>query len=146
MENHDSQIQALMTIHGFNLGTAQAYVEWKGRCAYCGADCLVTAQSYWSSQIDHLLPKKKYPKLTLEPDNMVVSCFSCNNIKKGMDILTIDPELAELKNKGLQPIDILNRFKRQAIEAIKEQLKAKLAKRDADYSAIRAIVTGQANT
>jgi hypothetical protein len=146
MEKHEAQIQALMTIHGFNLGTAQAYVESKGRCTYCGADCLATAQSYWSSQIDHLLPKNIYPTLILEPVNMVVSCFSCNNIKKGMDILTIDPELTELKNEGLQPIDILNRFKSQAIEAIREQLKAKIAKRDADYSAIRAIVTGQANT
>jgi uncharacterized protein (TIGR02646 family) len=54
--------------------------DYYQRCGYCNG------HDSWSGgrrgmQIDHFAPKKKFPKLETEYDNLVYSCFYCNNNK-----------------------------------------------------------------
>lgn len=53
--------------------------EQKGRCMFCRR---VIDESQASAEIEHLVPKSKYPQFETLPENLVVTCHNCNN-KKG---------------------------------------------------------------
>ena len=69
-------------------------------CAYCGAtENLV---------LEHVLPRKYYPELAFDRDNIVLACPCCNKKKcnkvgpsVGKIILPFQEQLAEKKNKKL---------------------------------------------
>ena len=48
-------------------------------CGYCGKCFDVTLTD---SQIDHFKPKSKFPELENDYQNLVLSCFTCNNKKR----------------------------------------------------------------
>jgi hypothetical protein len=66
------------------------WVRDKFHCVYCGADLLSDLIRMSSCQIDHLLPRSKYKQYdNKESDsNLVLSCFTCNQIKRAFDPLT----------------------------------------------------------
>lgn len=81
------------------------WIRYKYRCGYCGAPLLSDIIKFYSSQLDHLLPKAdyKYPHLKDIPENWVLSCFCCNQIKR-----TFDPwEKLMGKIKPPEPSDII---------------------------------------
>jgi len=57
-------------------------------CVYCNAYLLADRISLSSAQIDHILPKSKYPQFRDLPENTVLSCFCCNQIKRAFDPLS----------------------------------------------------------
>lgn len=57
-----------------------------GECAYCGLDLLSShgiSCHLWC--LDHLLPQAKYPGLKDHPENHILACKPCNNIKGVFD-------------------------------------------------------------
>ena len=93
--NKEEKIKLLIEKHNFNEGTALAYVESEGRCIYCGTELLENLLSYFSADIDHLLPKSTYPEQKNNIHNWVLSCHTCNLLKGKIDI----GELHGLLNK-----------------------------------------------
>lgn len=56
-------------------------------CPYCNAETVGTAKDFVSN-IDHILPKEKYPLLSLSLYNLIPSCNRCNSrFKKTKDML-----------------------------------------------------------
>ena len=49
-------------------------------CEYCGKDLLTDVDTYDSWQKDHIIPNG-----INDPDNLAVSCKTCNFIKRGTD-------------------------------------------------------------
>jgi len=91
--------------------------EQKGRCMFCRRQI---DESQCSAEIEHILPKKKYPQFETLPENLVLSCHSCNN-KKGKHVPLVngfmnltsyprDPEMFAIiypyKDKYEEHIDI----------------------------------------
>jgi hypothetical protein len=57
-----------------------------GECAYCGLDLLSShGICYHLWCLDHLLPQAKYPGLKDHPENHILCCRPCNNIKGVFD-------------------------------------------------------------
>ncbi len=68
------------------------YQEFGGCCAYCGTPLLVGVDSFMCGQLDHLVPTKRGGPDT--PENKVLACFVCNNLK-----LDFDPSREAASNK-----------------------------------------------
>tara|TARA_R110002153_G_C13308768_1_gene496245 strand:+ start:2387 stop:2746 length:360 start_codon:yes stop_codon:yes gene_type:complete len=67
----------------------QTKKEFKNlHCEYCGKKNLKVygwcekVDTKDVATVDHFYPKSKYDNLKKNKDNFVVSCYSCNNIKK----------------------------------------------------------------
>ncbi len=58
------------------------WVRHEYKCGYCGESLLTDVLRMMSSQLDHLLPQKKYPYLKEVEDNWVLACFCCNQLKR----------------------------------------------------------------
>ncbi len=58
---------------------AELEEDFHGICGYCGKNFEAT---FCDSQIDHFIPKKKYPEHENEYSNLVLACKVCNNKKK----------------------------------------------------------------
>lgn len=54
--------------------------DFFGICGYCGKHFKAT---FCDSQIDHFIPKKKYPEYANKYSNLVLACKVCNNKKRG---------------------------------------------------------------
>ena len=70
-------------------------------CAYCGTYGV-------RMNLEHVLPRKYYPELAFDRDNIVIACESCNKEKcnkvgpsVGKMILPFQQKLVEKKNKEL---------------------------------------------
>jgi hypothetical protein len=93
--------------------TIEGIILWLrhgGKCAYCGCDLLASrGVCYHFFEYDHLLPQAKsmYPELKNHPQNKVLACPHCNNIKcaydpnAGTSIYTRDGELTEEQREKL---------------------------------------------
>ncbi len=53
--------------------------EQCGRCVFCRR---IIDESQCPATIEHLLPKAIYPQFETLPENLVLSCFSCNSQKR----------------------------------------------------------------
>lgn len=86
-EISQNTVNRLIAECGFSKDLAIVYVRANGRCEYCGADLLMSRQGYAIAEIDHLLPKSKYPEYSTNINNLVLSCRTCNGIKRNENIL-----------------------------------------------------------
>jgi hypothetical protein len=90
---------------GWNINFLQAFIRDGGRCVYCGVDVM---NEFCVACGDHLLPKRSYPALAQNVDNLVPACAHCNIIKKdydpsegkGIEIVLTDPVRQSLIDKS----------------------------------------------
>ncbi len=61
------------------------WVRDEFKCAYCDEPLLTDLIRFFSAQLDHLLPKSKYPHLEDIEGNWVLACFPCNQLKRAFD-------------------------------------------------------------
>lgn len=61
--------------------------DFFGICGYCGKHFKAT---FCDSQIEHFIPKKKYPEYENKYSNLILACKVCNN-KKRSDWPSADP-------------------------------------------------------
>jgi 5-methylcytosine-specific restriction endonuclease McrA len=47
-------------------------------CPYCDTETILNSET---STIDHFFPKEKFPFLSMNPNNMIISCWSCQRRK-----------------------------------------------------------------
>ena len=66
---------------------AELVEDFGNMCGYCGKHFQATL---CKSQIDHFIPKKKYPMFENQYNNLVLACKVCNN-KKRADWPSEDP-------------------------------------------------------
>jgi hypothetical protein len=63
-----------------------AYLRDRGICQYCGCNLFESYESLFGKQeLDHLLPKTRYPQLETHIWNLVTACRLCNNLKSHWD-------------------------------------------------------------
>lgn len=85
---------------GYSNDLASAFVRARGRCEYCGADLLMSRQGYAIAEIDHLLPRSKFAELSDNKQNHVLSCSTCNGVKK--DESPLNKDKGEVANQMLE--------------------------------------------
>ena len=71
------------------------WVRDRWSCVYCNEGLLNHLIGMFSAQVDHLLPKSRYPEYADTEANYVLSCYCCNQIKRDFDPLNVRPELKE---------------------------------------------------
>ncbi len=128
MMTNREKIEKLMGEFRFNEVTAKAWVEFRGRCGYCGEDLISSPFRYYSGQTDHLLPKAKYPELAWDVHNAVPCCGPCNQLKG-------DP-LREEENAK----EMLNHSRQELIHRVQAVLMLNINERLNQYNRIRAII------
>lgn len=50
-------------------------------CPYCDIDTTIAGSN---NNVEHFLPKSKYPLLAMNPFNLISSCYACNKAEEGM--------------------------------------------------------------
>lgn len=60
-------------------------LEQSFRCAYCRIEKKEAHGATWD--IEHILPKQKYPQFLLEPENLAIACKECNGPKDDTNLL-----------------------------------------------------------
>ncbi len=133
MEDRE-KIHKLITEHRYDNNTAKLYIESKGKCTYCGTDLFFNLLTYYSGDMEHILPKSKYPELKQNDLNYVVSCRVCNQSKGRKNFLTKDEE----KN----PIAMLTEHREELINRIKEYIKTKKQEKEKTYEEVKKIIQG----
>ena len=78
-------IDELMTKYRFSRPAIEICVKARFCCEYCRRDILELFEYFRFSETDHLLPKSKYPKLKEVESNHVLSCQTCNILKRNWD-------------------------------------------------------------
>lgn len=58
----------------------------KNRCCYCNRKTLSENHNHWN--IEHIVPKAKYPRFMFTPINLAASCIDCNIAKDEQQVLT----------------------------------------------------------
>jgi 5-methylcytosine-specific restriction endonuclease McrA len=76
-----SEIETRLNEFNFSEAAASIYSKCHFRCQYCGFDGLSSVDAYWSLQVDHILPKSKYPDLEKDLKNQILACTVCNTFK-----------------------------------------------------------------
>ena len=127
--SNEEKIQYLQKRHQFNEVTARSYVEANGQCVYCGGDVFSHWQSYSSAQMDHILPRSKYPDFFEHPRNYVLSCYFCNSTKKTWDSL----------ESGEDPLDMLCNKREELIARIAKKIAGAVEKRKQDFADIKSL-------
>lgn len=59
-------------------------IEQNNRCCYCGKELGFDIKDV---DIEHIIPKSKYPKFCFEPKNLALCCPACNTKKSHKDIV-----------------------------------------------------------
>lgn len=83
--NKDELIGILVRNHNWSKGTFEIWNEAGFRCVYCGMNHLGSLDAYKLAKLDHILPQAKYPGLRECQKNLVLSCDTCNNLKRNWD-------------------------------------------------------------
>ena len=55
------------------------------RCAYCGSDFFATIEHYYAFEVEHIVPRGRGPEIDEAPENLTVSCRTCNRLKRRWD-------------------------------------------------------------
>lgn len=85
--HHAEEIARLLQQEQWHKGTAWAYARTGGRCTYCYRDLIADRLGFACGEIDHLLPRNRYPALADIIDNWVLACSLCNSVKGRHDVL-----------------------------------------------------------
>jgi 5-methylcytosine-specific restriction endonuclease McrA len=120
MGTEDTKVDYLVNECDFFKMTAIAWVEFKGKCAYCGEDVISTRFRYANGVIDHLLPKSKYPHLQWVQENFILSCSLCNSLKSKADVL--------LESERANSSEVLKNNRAELVERVKKYIALKLSK------------------
>lgn len=114
-------------------GIAKAAVSSNGYCVYCDEDLLESLVSYSAMQMDHLLPKSKYPEFEWNTENHVLCCFSCNGMKGNYD----PAECLDVPD-GMA----LTAQKVELIRRVKAHLSVRIGKRKAEWEKVAEHIRG----
>lgn len=131
--DHDPIVAQLIEEFNFHPLTAKIYVEYNGKCAYCGLDLLETTVKYHSGVIDRVLPKTNYPELEWNENNLALSCFTCSDLKGDYDVL----ESTQNNTK-----EILQEYKGILIDQIKRELSKRMQTIENERIRVRQIIRG----
>jgi predicted transcriptional regulator len=133
MEDND-KINKLMTEHGYEVNTAKAYVEAKGKCTYCGEDLFAKLEIYYAAEIDHILPKSKCPEVAERGKNYTLSCNVCNRTKGKENVL----------KEGEDSSTMLTEHRQELIDRVKERIEQKKQEKEIEktYEEVKKIIQG----
>ena len=131
--DHDQIVAQLIEEFNFHPLIAKIYVEYNGKCAYCGLDLLETTVKYHSGMIDRVLPKTNYPELEWDENNLALSCFTCSDLKGDYDVLKSTPN---------NTMEMLQKNKGILIDQIKRELSKRMQTVENERIRVRQIIRG----
>ncbi len=131
--DYDKTVTQLIEEFNFHPLTAKIYVEFNGRCAYCGLDLLETTVKYHSGVIDRVLPKASYPELEWDENNLALSCFSCSELKGEYNVL---------ESTKKNTLEILQEYKGILIDKIKRELSQRMQTIENERIRVKQIIRG----
>jgi hypothetical protein len=105
---------------GWNIRFLQAFIRDGGICVYCKRDVM---SELCIACGDHLLPRRRYPQLIANVDNIVAACTNCNRIKADFD-----PSNAKGNEIGLTA-----KTRKTLIQASKEEIDRRKSVYARDY-------------
>ena len=111
--------------------TARRYVQSKGKCEYCGKYVFNSIQEYETNAIDHILPKKLFPKFEELFENLAFSCAFCNSRKHSYNPLQENEE----------PKNMLIHRRKILINRIKKDLKKKIIEERKIYHKVKKLLS-----
>jgi len=100
------------------------WVRDKFKCVYCDKCLLEDTIRITTAQIDHILPKSKYKEFAELPNNQVLSCVCCNQIKLRFDPLN---EMPDIRNK--LSVSTFEEYRQRLIEVCRNYIKRQLDKK-----------------
>ncbi|MGH8461899.1 MAG: HNH endonuclease [Stenotrophobium sp.] len=110
--------------------TAKAYVRAKGHCEYCGQDLIKVRLGYACAQIDHLLPRSRFPEAVWGmSENFVLACSLCNGVKRDEVVL----------QKGEVPEAMLSENRKKLVDRAKNYIDSKLQSANDKWRQAQAI-------
>ena len=95
-------------------------------CVYCNTYLLADRIRISSAQFDHILPKSEYKTYADLEDNLVLSCYCCNQIKRNWDPFS----KCDASIKSDLSRENFTQYRDQLIEKCREYLKEFLEKKD----------------
>lgn len=78
-------LSELAARHNWSAETFEIWNRTDFHCAYCGFDLLRSLNDFKQGELDHLLPQGEYPSLVHCPWNLVLTCVTCNKLKRNWD-------------------------------------------------------------
>jgi len=85
---------------------------------------------FYAADIDHLLPKSRYPEIESDINNWVLSCRACNSIKGKMDI----------SNLSWTATDAIKNHKKELIAMFRTLLQERRNTQEVEFKMIRKII------
>jgi len=113
------------------------WVRHNFRCAYCGCDLLNDLNSFYSAQLDHLLPVAQYEELKDIEDNWILSCFVCNHIKHSFDPV----QYSNIPHSVAVTADILKENKETLIDICRKHLDSRRKEREDLRKRIKGMIS-----
>ena len=75
-------LDELTTTHRWNQTTLNLAIQSGFKCEYCDRDLIISVDDYSGVQLDHILPKSKYPQYENDFNNLATACRFCNFLKR----------------------------------------------------------------
>lgn len=133
-DKKEEVMDKLTTVFGGYRTTAQAYIDFNGKCGYCGQDLIEDRMSYACGTIDHLIPRKVFPDGEWRQENLILSCPLCNSLKRDYNPC-----------EGQDPKDALYNQRDVLIQKAKEEIARKAEPAHATWWKVRMLLRGYKN-
>ena len=127
----DEAFNYLRDTRGWHEGLARATAKAKGICSYCEENLMTSRVGYSSITLDHLLPKSLYPELEEHPNNHVLSCASCNTMKRTWNPI----------RDGEEALKMLENHREELISRVQESLTEAIEKRYIQWQEVKKYFT-----
>ena len=105
---------------GWNITFLQAFIRDGGYCVYCGRDVM---NEFCVASGDHVLPRRLYPAMEDEVENLVPACAHCNRMKSNYD---------PSDGNGMHVV-LNEELRRQFIDRSKNHIQMKKANYERDF-------------
>ena len=141
-DSNNPKFVSLKKIFGYE-ETTRAWIEFDGKCGYCGQDLIEDRLHYSCGTIDHLIPKKDFPAGQWFQPNMILSCSLCNSLKHDTnpcDQAELETVPAEKRQDHYKKLLVEKRD--QLLLTARAQIAEAGAKRHADWWTVRMILRG----
>ena len=134
MRENELKEELLVKVFGKkNLPTVKAWIEFDGRCAYCGQDLVEERLHYACGEVDHLIPENILSDNgeALQA-NLVLACRLCNSLK----------HYENPCQKGEDCLEMLKNNRNELLQRTREIIAKKAVQPHADWWKVRMILRG----
>ena len=74
-----------IAMQGWSDSTLRLAIKTGFQCEYCGSDFFAAIEHYYAFEVEHIVPRGRGPEIDEAPENLTVSCRTCNRLKRRWD-------------------------------------------------------------